>query len=73
MDEKSPAAKILNWPHDGHLTFQNDKETSMNQTIFTRRALGTALLAIAAAVTLAVTALLLRWLKTKGAQRFAML
>ena len=32
-----------------------------------------AYLAIAAAVTLAVTALLLRWLKTKGAQRFAML
>ena len=30
-------------------------------------------LAIAAAVTLAVTALLLRWLKTKGAQRFAAL
>ena len=32
-----------------------------------------AYLAIAAAVTFAVTALLLRWLKTKGAQRFAML
>ena len=32
-----------------------------------------AYLAIAAAVTLAVTALLLRWLKTKGAQRFAAL
>lgn len=32
-----------------------------------------AYLAIAAAVTLAVTALLLRWLKTRGAQRFAML
>ena len=32
-----------------------------------------AYLAIAAAVTLAVTALLFRWLKTKGAQRFAML
>lgn len=32
-----------------------------------------AYLAIVAAVTLAVTALLLRWLKTKGAQRFAML
>ena len=32
-----------------------------------------AYLTIAAAVTLAVTALLLRWLKTKGAQRFAML
>ena len=32
-----------------------------------------AYLAIAAAVTLAVTALLLRWLKTKGAHRFAML
>ena len=32
-----------------------------------------AYLAIAAAVTLAMTALLLRWLKTKGAQRFAML
>jgi len=32
-----------------------------------------AYLAIAAAVTLAVTALLLRWLKTKGAQRLAVL
>ena len=32
-----------------------------------------AYLAIAAAVTLAVTALLLRWLKTNGAQRFAAL
>lgn len=32
-----------------------------------------AYLAIVAAVTLAMTALLLRWLKTKGAQRFAML